>query len=129
MIRHEGENICVRYNGTETRVTIERGSGNGLTIAELEALVAVLGDALVERKAFMQGVSTPGRCGKCKRLVKSRSTGNVKYCKRCYVEEFGEEQSDVCSHGNDPNHVPCDACAAYHAAKDRESREREGARR
>ncbi len=35
-----------------------------------------------------------------------------RWCKKHYLEEFGDPPSEVCAHGLDANHEPCDACFA-----------------
>jgi hypothetical protein len=50
-------------------------------------------------------------CPRCKQKAPCLSRGDFKACPNCYVEEFGEWQTDdICSHGNDANHVPCEKC-------------------
>lgn len=53
MYRHEDKGIFVRYDGTETRVNVNRAkNGNGLSCEELKALIDTLSHAYDCRKAF-----------------------------------------------------------------------------
>lgn len=71
MIRSEGREFCVRYDGTETRVDIHRGSEtDGLSIDELDQLIDVLEDALCARLEFIA------------KTVKSREKRRRKRCRQ-----------------------------------------------
>jgi hypothetical protein len=53
MIRWTGEGMTVRYDGTETRITVARSSeGNGLSVAELDDLIDTLNNARKLRNKF-----------------------------------------------------------------------------
>lgn len=77
MIRHEGKDIFVRYDGTETRVDIHRGREmNGLSVDELEELILTLEDALENRLRFLKQMQAARRKNRAsaqpKRTPKSR---------------------------------------------------------
>lgn len=53
MMHFEGPGIVVRYDGSETRVSVERyKENNSLDVQELRTLVKVLGQALRDREKF-----------------------------------------------------------------------------
>ncbi len=75
MNRWEGRKICVRFDGTETRVDVRRGKeGDGLTTAELRTLITVLTDALVDRRAFEKDEQMRYLLGKRKRRPSPRQS-------------------------------------------------------
>jgi hypothetical protein len=59
MFRWEGELVRLRYDGTETLLYADRWElQKGLSLEELQDLIARLNDALVERRAHAKSVAT-----------------------------------------------------------------------
>ena len=63
-------------------------------------------------------------CGNVAGVNKRCSRPRVwsRWCKKHYLEEFGEAPTEVCGHGLDANHEPCEECFAppncVHGTKD-----------
>ena len=87
----EGKDILVRYDGTETRVCVERyEEGNGISVDEMREFLDVLHKALIARLAFEQG--NPSRnpsCWNCTEEVEPapdadcHTDGEIRTCHSC----------------------------------------------